>query len=143
MIKDEVPLYVDMQIGDFAYFMFKENINNAIIELSLEGIENNKDLFFFFVDLLCKGLVLLYGKDNRIELNLLTLDDFKIIKNKMILAGIQVNLNVEQNIELLLPSVNLEDIESMPNNTDLNKFKFKIIGDEFIYKIDFNLIHKI
>lgn len=143
MLKEEIPLYVDMQIGDFAQFMFKENINNAIIELSLEGIENNKDFFFFLVDLLCKGLVLLYGKDNRIELHLLTLDDFKNIKDKMILAGIQVNLNVEPNNDMLLPSINLNHIESMSSNLDLNKFKFKIIGSELIYEVSFNLIHKV
>ena len=50
---------VDMEIDDLASFLFTKNINNITTELSLGGIADNKDLFFFCLDLF--GLALGHG----------------------------------------------------------------------------------
>lgn len=135
-------LYVDMEVDDFATFLFKKNINNAIIDLSLGGVENNKDLFLFLVDLVCKGLVLLFGEENRVELDNVTLEDFNSIKGKLSCAGIYVDLIVEQN-DGDIPGINLHEIEHIPDDLPLKSFRFKITSIFFIYTIGFKLIHKV
>ena len=134
-------IQIDMQVDDFATFMFKENTNNARIELSLGGVENNKDLFCFFVDILCKGLVILYGKDNKIQIDDLTIHEFEMIKNKMLLAGIQVTLETEENIHHITPRVNIREIEFIDDNAPLDQFHLQVISTYLIYRIKFNVIH--
>jgi hypothetical protein len=137
MAKD--TLFVDMHIDDLAEFMFMKNINDAIIEMSLGGVENTKDLFCFFVDLMCKGLVLLFGKENRIELDQLSMDDFKLVQHKMSLAGIAVNLNIEPNSTNLPTSLNIRDIDTFPDNNPISSYFFVIISPSIIYKISFGI----
>jgi hypothetical protein len=129
-----------MEVDDFADFMFAKNINNAQIELSLGGVENNKDLFCFFVDLMCKGLVILFGKDNRIELEQLTIDDFNTAKKKMGLAGIEVILNITPNAENLPVSLNIREIEMFPDNAPIDTYFFKVVGLTMVYEIRFRLV---
>ena len=154
-------LEVDMHVNDLAEFMFTKNTNNALIELSLGGIENNKDLFFFCLDLFCKGLVILHGKDNRVNLDSITMEQFGDIKNKMELAGIQVNLEltalpenenttislIEENeepsdIQAITNSVNLNEIDQEYDHKQLNEYVFRLKMDKLIFLITFNLIRK-
>ncbi len=135
-------LYVDMEVDDFATFLFKRNINNAIVELSLGGVENNKDLFLFLVDLVCKGLVLLFGEENRVELDNVTSDDFNMIRKKLSCAGINVDLMVEIN-DGDIPGINLYEIENIAEDTPLEQFKFKITSISYVYTLRFKLVHKV
>jgi hypothetical protein len=131
-------LYVDMQVDDFVDFMFMKN-TNSVIDLSLEGIENNKDLLCFFIDTMCKGLVMLFGKDNRLELDDISLDDFDIIRKKMALAGIYITLSVDSNINNIPPHVNIRELDSYPNDIELNDFIFKVTTIDYIYSITFEI----
>jgi hypothetical protein len=141
---DPSCLYVDMHIDFFANFMFKENINDAFIELTLPEISSNKDMFFFLVDLLCKGLVILFGIENRVELEHITLEQFEIIKKKMGLAGINVNLNVIPLENPILPLLNLREIEdNEPENLPLQNYIFKINNINMQYSVSFELFHRI
>lgn len=130
---------VSMEVDDFADFMFRKNINNAQIELSLGGVENNKDLFCFFVDLMCKGLVILFGQDNRIELEQLTIDDFDMVKKKMGLAGIEVVLDINPNTMNLPVSLNIREIETFPDNAPIGTYFFRVVGLTMVYEIRFKL----
>jgi hypothetical protein len=134
-------LYVDMEVDDFATFVFKTNINNALIDLSLGGVENNKDLFYFLVDLTCKGLVMLFGSDKKLELDLITSDDFELIKSKMALAGIVTKLNIINNIENIPSNVNIRELDHYPDDIPLNEFTFKVTTLNLIYKISYELSH--
>lgn len=136
-------LYVDIEVDDLATFIFIKNKNNAIIELSLGGVENNKDLFYFLIDLLCKGLILLFGNNNRVDLEYISLDDFKIMQAKIELAGIETVLDIEMNTNNIISGVNIRDIELMNDNSKLEDFIFKVIDKKLIYHINFKLIHKI
>lgn len=137
--------HVDMHVDDLATFMFLKNKNNAIVELSLGGIENNKDLFFFCLDLLCKGLVLLYGENGRVDVEILTLDSFKLIEKKMALAGIHVKLHIESiaidPTEECVNAINLDDINLQSDNELLTDYVFKMKMDSIIYNIAFELVH--
>lgn len=161
-----VDAYVEMHINDLADFMFIKNTNNSLIELELNGIEDNKDLFFFLVDLFCKGLVLLYGTNNKVEISDLTLEDFNTVKQKMALAAVDVHLlitEVPQDEEDVEPEdessdggnddedapddidpvnkyVNFNDLEKEPNNKPLSDYVFKLKQQNMIYNIHFTLI---
>lgn len=134
-------LYVDMEVDDFATFVFEKNINNALIDLSLGGVENNKDLFFFLVDLMCKGLVMLFGNDKKLELDLVSENDFDLIKTKMALAGIITKLIVSQNIENIPSNVNIRELDYYPDNIQLSEFTFKVTTLNLIYEINFEISH--
>jgi hypothetical protein len=137
-------LYVDMEVDDLSRFIFKDNINDAIIELSLGGVENNKDLFCFFVDLLCKGLILTFGEESsRLDLDKLTLEDFKKIQHKMSLAGINVILHLKENTNHEPSSVNIKEIEHIPDESPLSDFIFRVTSPLFIYRIQFEIVHRV
>jgi hypothetical protein len=157
-------LHVDMHIDNLAHFMFIRNINNALVELCLGGIENNKDLFYFCLDLFCKGLVLLFGKDGKVDIESLILDDFIQVKRKMALAGIDVKLDIyeipkdaEEEPDDIAPAlanappdvpearnaVNLPEIENIHDNMELKEFVFRLKMDRVIYNISFELKHNL
>lgn len=148
------PFYeVDMQIEDLAKFLFTENVNNVPIELSLGGIDDNKDLFFFCLDLFCKGLVLLYGEGSKsVSIESITDDQFKNIKSKLLCAGIKVNLYIyplDIDVEVRtddnksMSILNIEELNSAPNNKLLQEYEFKLINHDMMYIVNFNLVHKI
>jgi hypothetical protein len=144
---------VEMEVSDLADFMFKRNVNNVVLDLSLGGIENNKDLFFFILDLFCKGLVLLFGgEQNSVDVDTITLDCFNIVKEKMGCAGININLAYYPNdIELQDGEVvemskrtliNLDEINNAHDNKPLEEYVFKLLTIKNQYVISFNLIHR-
>lgn len=144
---------VEMEVSDLADFMFKSNVNNVVLELSLGGIENNKDLFFFILDLFCKGLVLMFGgEDNSVDVDTITMDNFNIVKEKMLCAGININMAfypndidlqdgevVEMSKRALL---NLDEINASPDNKPLDEYVFKLLTIKNQFVISFNLLHR-
>lgn len=161
---------IELEVDQLAEFLFKKNLNNAVIELSLGGIEDNKDMFYFCLDVFCKGLVMMFGKDNRLVVNDITLDQFDLVKQKMKNAGIDVTLDVIQrgdapntdNIkdaadercplkdvpedlpeETLYPNVNMRHIEYLPHDLPLRSYHFEINLNSYLsYFISFSLFHK-
>lgn len=151
---------IEIEVDQLAHFMFIENKTDAIVELSLGGIEDNKDFFYFCHDLFCKGLVLLYGNDNRLIINDVTMEQFLNVKAKMANAGIHVKLDIINNdvredahldddtpsdlpISTLYPYVNIQDIELLPCDLELHDYKFEIrLSPSVFYSISFSLFHK-
>lgn len=156
---------IEIEVDQLAEFLFKLNTSNAVAELSLGGIEDNKDLFYFCHDLFCKGLVMLFGNESKVIINDLTTEQFQAVKQKMANAGINITLDVvtSDNIintdadnvtssdgpcdlpqTVLYPSINIQDIELMPSNLDLNAYKFKVhLSPNLTYVISYNLFHKV
>lgn len=155
---------MEMQVDDLAEFMFRKNVNNAVIELELGGIKDNKDFFFFLIDLFCKGLVILFGTENKVMIDSLSMEDFAKVKQKMSLAGINVMLNIVQQDEDMVDVspqeerndmddapddivpqktyLNIRDLEMEDNNKRLSEYIFKMKMGNLLYNINFDLIHK-
>jgi hypothetical protein len=123
----------------FSKYMFLENKNNKIIRLDLQGIENNKDLFLFFIDLFCKGIIVCYGINNTVNFDDLDNEKFNFIKQKMFNAGIIINLNISQNIINLPTHINSSEIDAEIDNKQLEEYIFKIYKEFQIYEITFSL----
>lgn len=145
---------VELQVDELAEFMFVRNENNVVLDLSLGGIENNKDLFFFILDMFCKGLVLMFGDGgNSVDIDAITYDNYLQIKEKMMCAGINVNLSyypsdiefddgttVEMSKRAIL---NLDEINDAPDNKPLEEYVFKILTIKNQFIVSFNLIHRV
>jgi len=150
------PLYrdVEMEVSDLAEFMFMRNTNNVVLDLSLGGIENNKDLFYFILDLFCKGLVLMFGNGtNSVDVDTITYDNFLEIREKMMCAGVDINLaHYPNDIELQDGEVvemskrtllNIDEINEAPDNKPLEEYVFKLLTLKNQYVISFNLTHRV
>lgn len=147
----EIYRDVELEIDELANFMFKRNENNVVLELSLGGIENNKDLFYFILDLFCKGLVLMFGDGtNSVDVDTITYDNFLSIKEKMLCAGIQVNMeyypnDIPLNNENLSKRavINTDEINEAEDNKPLNEYVFKLYSLKNQYIISFSLVHRV
>jgi hypothetical protein len=142
---------IELEIDELANFMFKRNENNVVLELSLGGIENNKDLFYFVLDLFCKGLVLMFGNEtNSVDVDTITYDNFLTIKEKMLCAGIQVNMenypnDIPLNDENISQRVviNTDEINEASDDKELNEYVFKLYSLKNQYIISFSLVHRV
>lgn len=128
-----------VNIDDIANYMFLKNKKNNFISLSLPLLDGNKDLFYFLLDLFCKGLVLLFGNNNRVSIENLTIHDFLKVKERMAYAGINIILNVTTNNSTSGFSINFLDIEHLPLNLNLTDYEISMITPHHTYKISFDL----
>jgi hypothetical protein len=154
--------HVELDVNNFSEFLFQKNHNDAQVYIELDGIEDTKDMFFFCLDLFCKGLVQLFGKDSRVNLDDLTIENFNVIKKKLKNAGILVNLNiyvpntssedtqdtppVEDSLpenQVVPPSINIDHIQTLPNDLKLNEYVFNINTPTIVYSVYFELIHNV
>ncbi len=138
---------VEMEIEDLANFMFQKNVNNVPLELSMSGIENNKDMYYFCLDLFCKGLIQLFSKDGKsVTIEELTYDDFQLVKSKMSCAGIHVSLEViasSNEREKTNYLTNLHEIDKDDNNKPLHDYKFILNTIPCQYVVSFSLFHNV
>lgn len=138
---------VDMHINDLAEFMFLRNMNDAKLGLTLGGIEDNKDLFYFCLDLFCKGLVMLFGQGvNKVNVDDITMDQFVLLHKKMLNAGIQVFLDVHEDLPddseaTSHPCLNLADIQEQPSHMPLSDYKFILRALNMVYQVSFETVH--
>lgn len=140
-----------MSINDLAEFLFIKNIHDRPVELRDLNVQNSKELFTFCLDLMCKGLVLLFGTDGKVCINTLSMEQFDILKRKMRCTGIDCQLNVievEEPPENLLDLwtqnfLNIQSVRSSDDNMGLNDYTFELQTHENIFKIKFDLIHNV
>lgn len=141
-----------MGVNDLAHFVFLGNNNDSHIELNLYGITDNRDLFCFCIDLMCKGIVLLFGgQSSRVTISNMSEDQFDMVKKKLKNAGIKCNLEifavetpVEQLIDLYTQNIlNVHAVRNSPENLKLEEYHFDLQTANFIYKIRFTTVRHV
>lgn len=136
-------LNVELEIDDLAEFLFKKNKNNALVQLELNGIDDTRDLFCFCIDLLCKGLVLLYGNEkSSVDVDDISFEQFSIIVNKLKNAGIILDLRVENNDSNLPPGIDMGSVYKSKVVTELHNYEFCIRSLTRQYVVGFSLDFK-
>lgn len=134
-----------LTIDDFARYVFVEHDSNKTIDLRILGnLETTKDMFLFCIDLVCKGLVLMFGTDDRVDIDKLTMEQFTQLSRRLELLGIRCLLEVEQlEAPLSVRDVlhRLHMLHNLPDNLDLNRYTFEIGSKNVLYKIHFTLFH--
>lgn len=132
---------VDMHINDLVELVFLKNVNNTKIELTLGGVENNKDLFCFCLDLFCKGLVLLFSEDGkRVFVEDMTHEQFELVRQKLACAGIKPYLDVSENMSDVI-FTNVKDIDCEEDNKPIDQYEFRLQNLTHLYKLKFSFEH--
>ena len=144
-----------------------ENHRGKRLVIQAESINTTKNLFYFCLDLFCKGLLYCFGDEqNRVRIDTITLPQIQEVIDKLGYTGIMTVIHVEQgkdfmnNIEyhgygdqLALTQQNsvsftsppqfvqnsLNNIEKKPDNEDLSSYKFHLVIKELIYIIHFEI----
>jgi hypothetical protein len=83
---------LNMSMHDTIEFIFSKNTNNEPVLLSLQQLNGDFDLFLFLIDVLCKGFILLYGENGRLNVDNLTNDQIIYVKQKLKNTGIELVL---------------------------------------------------
>ena len=153
---------LDVHADDLTRLVFIENHRNKTYALCLGGVETSKDLFFFMLDLLCKGLVFLYGNgEPAIDLAEVTTEQFQNVGQKLACAGIIVHLKTEMIVPVNRESnnndndtnnepkfetrINMPQLLSMPANSPLESFVLEICMESVGVRhlLNFSLTHNI
>jgi hypothetical protein len=89
-------LQANMSLDQAIDFLFLHNTQNIQVFLSLHQIQEIYDLFLFCVDVLCKGLIALFA-NGQTQLNLehITPERLELVKQKLICAGIKLNVEYQ------------------------------------------------
>lgn len=139
-------------IDNFARFIFCVN-DGRPVDIQVRGLETNRDLFKLCLDLLCKGLFLLYGKEKEVLcLDDITMDDFLVVQQKLKHAGIQCLLETypleecsEDTLDLWTQNfLNLQAMDAKdPTKLQLSDYVFELQTSTHIYKIRFEVFHSV
>ena len=135
-----------VEFNELIDFIFLKNNNNKKIILELDNLKNTKDLFSFCLDLFCKGMVILYGnEDRKVNINELSMEQIQIVVDNLSYAGIHTIIQIKDFIEnsdytmneILNKSFN-ELIDNEKNN-NLSDYKFTLKIDKMYYIIQFDV----
>jgi hypothetical protein len=144
-----------IDVQDLANFIFVENKNNLNVIIEISSIKSNQELFFFLFDLLCKGLVLVYGENdsNQVCLNHLTIEQFEFMKTKFKNAHIKLNIVIYDHATAILLDLldenykkrnlikeSISKLESMETNEPLKDYIFNILIEDNLFCINFEVI---
>lgn len=136
-------MHAVVSVDDLAEFIFIANKNNNKLEIDFSSLGNGKELFLFLIDLMCKGLVLLYGSGNRLELDMVSQEQFHIIASKFKPAGITVALTTTSNDQSMASNIELlPDFNTMSTEFPIDKMRLKITSAQAVYIIQFLLTHE-
>ena len=124
--------------------MFLDNKFDTRISLNLPGgetgIRNNHDLFIFLLDLLCKGIVLLYGDaDHRVPIDALTQEQLAYLTKKMANAGIVLTVDIVPISTIINDVVAVKPCIIKGANDELHEYKMRIVSKNIEYTIRFSL----
>ena len=140
----------ELEVDDFAKFVFLHNESNKHISLSLSGIDTTKDLFCFCLDMLCKGIVLLFGgEDKRVAVQDLSFENFESVCDKMKCLGIKCTLQtfeteetIESSLDLWVQNIlNIQRIQNSEDNKNLTEYHFDILTTNTLYRVTFDVLH--
>lgn len=123
--------------------IFVKNRFNNEIRFELNHTMNSKDLAHFLYSLFMKGLILLYGNDNQLTLNFLTMAQIEKVREKLKLAHVKTKVSLYDKetamdldflpetfspnlpLELSVTRYNNMELGKKPNNLKLNEYVFK------------------
>lgn len=132
-------------INNLVEYIYFQNNDNRRINLTIgRGCENTKQFFFFCIQIFCKGLALLYGNNNKINIDNLNQEQVLNVINKMRLININVILDRISWEDLYYEEENAykipKNIDTQSENLSLQEYGCKIDSNEYLHIIRFALI---
>ena len=139
-----------LDIDHFVNVLFKDNIRNEKITLAME-LQSIREVFLFCLNVLCKGLVTLYGEDVHghgcVNLTTISFERLSFVKGRMSLAGIIVHtritpLSVYEATGLPFPKharIDLPNLELIHVNAPLEEYTIDVWTTEHHIVIFFEI----
>jgi hypothetical protein len=138
---------LDIDVDLLAPIIFLKNLNNLPIVLKItDSLENNKDIFFFCLDLFFKGLFMMNSIDEKtVILNNLNLEEIYKVVRKMRNANLNVIIEIcdnslhdqKNNYKIMNDSLAL--LKKMPNDKELKEYSLRLLFNDSECKITFSL----
>lgn len=140
MNQEEVHINDITKLVEFVFVENREN-NRMLIESS--DFKDNRDLFFFCIELTMKGLSYLYGNENgKIDIYDLSTEQIDNIKSKLANAAIELLLDIEEieksvNDTEIIYDIPYNDLEKKVN---LEEYSLKLIKKNTKYILRFKIM---
>ena len=118
---------MEVSAEDFPRLVFIDNKNDVRLCMNIESsINTARELFEFLVDILVKGIVLLYGDEtSRVDLGKLGPKELSVISQKLANAGITLLVDVNDQDVKLPPGVAFE-IKQGCSEDSLESYRLRI-----------------
>ena len=84
----------ETDINRVAQYVFLEHKTTDPVRLEIDGLTSPKDLFCFCFELLCKGLVLMHGQDETVDIETLTNDMIRNTCKRLEVTGIVPHIEI-------------------------------------------------
>jgi len=124
-------------------FVFVENRGNNRMLIESSDFKDNRDLFFFCIELTMKGLSYLYGNENgKVDIDDLSMEQIENIKSKLANAAIELLLDIEEiedsvNDTEIIYDIPYNDLEKKVN---LEEYSLKLIKKDTKYTLRFKIM---
>jgi hypothetical protein len=141
-----------IHVSDVAKYIFETN-EDSIIYLEVASLKTTKELFYFLFDVFCKGLIILFGTNNQVELNMLTAEQFALVGEKLRYANIKLcissfqrdtaelmDLIDEKSSSKMILDRSLKRINDMNENEPLETYVLDIMMDNNLHQVSFKAI---
>lgn len=136
-------------VDAIAPLLFLKNPNNLPVKLNMPPLEDSKDMFYFFTDILFKGLYYLvtndYGNCQIVNLSDVDIETFFVAIRKMQNMKVKVKLEIvgeifDKSRAKEIHKSSMEALKSMPINLPLSEYYFELPLHGSIYKISYSLL---
>ena len=130
-------------ITNLVEFVFVENRGNNRMLIESSDFKDNRDLFFFCIELTMKGLSYLYGNDNgKVDIDDLSMEQIESVKSKLANAAIELLLDIEEiedsvNDTEIIYDIPYNDLEKKVN---LEEYSLKLIKKNTKYTLRFKIM---
>ena len=124
-------------------FVFVENRGNNRMLIESSDFKDNRDLFFFCIELTMKGLSYLYGNENgKVDIDDLSMEQIESVKSKLANAAIELLLDIEEiedsvNDTEIIYDIPYNDLEKKVN---LEEYSLKLIKKNTKYTLRFKIM---
>ena len=131
---------LDVSLDDLPRLVFVDNSRDMKLALTMDNVENSRDLFQFLVNLLTRGIVLLYGRGSQsVSLDTLGAVEIETLKRKLSNAGIELLIDITDSMSQQLGVVFLVDED---NSGDLGAYRMRITDSRNQIHVGFRITRR-
>tara|TARA_B110000261_G_C13029995_1_gene335888 strand:+ start:599 stop:1030 length:432 start_codon:yes stop_codon:yes gene_type:complete len=130
-------------ITKLVQFVFVENRGDNRMLIESSDFKDNRDLYFFCIELTMKGLAYLYGDGNgKVDIEELSMDQIDNIKTKLANAAIELLLDIEETDDIINDTEIIYDIpyNDLEKKLKLEEYSLKLIKKKSKYTLRFKIM---
>lgn len=144
---------LNIDINELAKYIFVTNqTERNEIFLDVKSLKTNKELFFFFFELFCKGLVLLFGEGSKLCLDTLAMEQLDAVRGLMRFAHIKLNVVVyDEDTAKMIDEIEVADERKIVNDSmqklrasksdlQISEYVFNLFINKVLYIISFEVV---